>query len=149
MQEIVSGLLLVAVFAAGRHARGAAGCACCGLPGREPMPSNPARRGGHPRTGPRPRPAELLLGRWEGAGVGGDLTIEFPVSARRSPSAITGGRTSLTRAGAACGTRTEPGPPPATDGHCRPSPAGELEVVLADPTGTAETYLGEATCNKI
>jgi hypothetical protein len=96
-------------------------------------------------------PLRFLLGRWEGAGVGGYPTIEsfqfgqeISFSHNGKPYLIYVSRTWLLDADGA------PGRPLAMEaGFWRPRPEGRLEVVLAHPTGIAEIYLGEVTGTKI
>jgi hypothetical protein len=96
-------------------------------------------------------PVRFLLGRWEGAGVGGYPTIEsfqfgqeISFSHNGKPYLIYVSRTWL------LGADGVPGRPLAMEtGFWRPQPGGKLEVVLAHPTGIAEIYLGEVTGTKI
>ena len=97
-----------------------------------------ADTGGHlPEPGePHPdlAPIAFLLGRWEGAGVGGYPTIE----SFQFGQEITFGHNG------------KPGRPLAMEtGFWRPQPEGRLEVMLAHPTGIVEIYLGEVTGTKI
>ena len=96
-------------------------------------------------------PIEFLLGRWEGAGVGGYPTIEsfqfgqeITFGHNGKPFLSYVSRTWLLDAD---GT---PGRPLATEtGFWRPQAGGRLEVMLAHPTGIVEIYLGEVTGTKI
>ncbi len=96
-------------------------------------------------------PLSFLLGRWEGAGVGGYPTIEsfhfgqeISFSHNGKPYLIYVSRTWLLDADGV------PGRPLAMEtGFWRPRPEGRLEVVLAHPTGIAEIYLGEVSGTKI
>ena len=96
-------------------------------------------------------PLRFLLGRWEGAGVGGYPTIEsfqfgqeITFGHNGKPYLIYLSRTWLLDADGA------PGRPLAMEsGFWRPRPEGRLEVVLAHPTGIAEVYLGEVSGTKI
>jgi hypothetical protein len=96
-------------------------------------------------------PLRFLLGRWEGAGVGGYETIEsfqfgqeISFGHNGKPYLIYVSRTWLLDAGGV------PGRPLAMEtGFWRPRPGGRLEVVLAHPTGIVEIYLGEVTGTKI
>jgi hypothetical protein len=96
-------------------------------------------------------PLRFLLGRWEGAGVGGYPTIEsfqfgqeISFSHNGKPFLIYVSRTWLLDADG------RPGRPLAMEtGFWRPRPEGKLEVVLAHPTGIVEIYLGDVTGTKI
>jgi hypothetical protein len=96
-------------------------------------------------------PVLFLLGRWEGAGVGGYPTIEsfqfgqeISFSHNGKPYLIYVSRTWLLDADGV------PGRPLAMEaGFWRPQPEGKIEVVLAHPTGITEIYLGEVTGTKI
>jgi hypothetical protein len=96
-------------------------------------------------------PIAFLLGRWEGAGVGGYPTIEsfqfgqeITFSHNGKPYLSYVSRTWLLDAAGV------PGRPLATEtGFWRPRPEGRLEVVLAHPTGIVEIYLGEVSGTKI
>jgi hypothetical protein len=96
-------------------------------------------------------PLAFLLGRWEGAGVGGYPTIEsfqfgqeISFSHNGKPYLYYVSRTWLLDAEGA------PGRPLAMEtGFWRPQPEGKVEVLLAHPTGVVEIYLGEVTGTKI
>ena len=96
-------------------------------------------------------PLRFLLGRWEGAGVGGYPTIEsfqfgqeISFSHNGKPYLSYRSRTWLLDADGV------PGRPLAMEtGFWRPRPEGRLEVVLAHPTGIVEIYLGEVADTKI
>jgi hypothetical protein len=96
-------------------------------------------------------PLRFLLGRWEGAGVGGYPTIqsfrfgqEITFSHNGKPYLIYVSRSWL------LGADGVPGRPLAMEtGFWRPQPEGRLEVLLAHPTGITEIYLGEVTGAKI
>jgi THAP4-like, heme-binding beta-barrel domain len=111
--------------------------------------------GAGPGEAPEPHPdlapLSFLLGRWEGAGVGGYPTIEsfrfgqeISFSHNGKPFLIYTSRSWLL---------DEDGNlvrPLATEsGYWRPQPGGQVELVLAHPTGIAEIYLGEVTGPKI
>ena len=114
-----------------------------------------AETGGYlPEAGePHPdlAPIAFLLGRWEGAGVGGYPTIEsfqfgqevtFGHNGKPFLSYVS--RTWLLDASG------KPGRPLAMEtGFWRPRPERRLEVVLAHPTGIVEIYLGEVTPPRI
>ncbi len=104
-----------------------------------------------PEPHPDLAPVRFLLGTWEGAGVGGYPTIEsfrfgqeISFSHNGKPFLIYASRTWLV---------DEDGNlirPAATEtGYWRPQPDGQIEVVLAQPTGIAELYVGEVTGTKV
>jgi hypothetical protein len=93
----------------------------------------------------------FLLGRWEGAGVGGYPTIdsfqfgqEIIFSHNGKPFLSYVSRTwRMVDDGTI-------GPPLGTEsGYWRPRPGNRVEVVLAHPTGIVEIYLGEVSGTKI
>jgi hypothetical protein len=101
----------------------------------------------HPSLGP----LLFLLGRWEGAGVGGYPTIEsfrfgqeISFSHNGKPYLIYSSRTWLLDDEGTIGR-----PLAMETGFWRPQPDGQLEVLLAHPTGFAEVYLGEISGTKI
>jgi len=112
------------------------------------MPSPPPDQ---PEPHPDLAPVSFLLGRWEGAGVGGYPTIEsfrfgqeITFSHIGKPFLIYASRTwildedgNLVRL-----SHTE-------TGYWRPQPDGQIEVVLAQPTGIAEIYVGEISGTKV
>ncbi|MGP8001804.1 MAG: FABP family protein [Streptosporangiaceae bacterium] len=115
------------------------------------MPSPPPGLPEPPEPHPALEPVRFLLGRWEGAGVGGYPTIEsfrfgqeVTFSHNGKPFLSYASRTWLL---------DEDGNlirPAATEtGYWRPQPNGQIEVVLAHPTGIAEIYVGEITGTKI
>ncbi|MBV9451572.1 MAG: FABP family protein [Streptosporangiaceae bacterium] len=108
---------------------------------------------GEAHTDPHPSLAPLLflLGRWEGAGVGGYPTIEsfqfgqeIIFSHNGKPFLSYVSRTwRLDEDGRI-------GPPLGTEsGYWRPAPDNRVEVMLAHPTGIVEIYLGEVAGTKI
>jgi THAP4-like, heme-binding beta-barrel domain len=114
-----------------------------------------AAAGPGPQEAPPPHPGlaplSFLLGRWEGAGVGGYPTIEsfrfgqeVSFSHNGKPFLIYASRSWLL---------DEDGnlvrPLAIETGYWRPQPEGQVELVLAHPTGIAEIYLGEVTGTKI
>ena len=108
-----------------------------------------------PDGGPEPHPdlapLRFLLGRWEGAGVGGYPTIEsfhfgqeINFSHNGKPFLIYTSRSWL------LDDEGVPGRPLGMEtGFWRPQPEGKVEVLLAHPTGITEIYLGEVTGTKI
>jgi THAP4-like, heme-binding beta-barrel domain len=101
----------------------------------------------HPSLGP----LLFLLGRWEGAGVGGYPTIEsfrfgqeISFSHIGKPYLIYSSRTWLLDDEGGIGR-----PLAMETGFWRPQPDNQVEVLLAHPTGFAEIYLGEITGTKI
>jgi hypothetical protein len=96
-------------------------------------------------------PLLFLLGRWEGAGVGGYPAIEsfhfgqeVTFSHNGKPYLIYTSRTWRLEEDGAIGA------PLATEtGYWRPQPDGKLEVLLAHPTGFVEVYLGEISGTRI
>lgn len=96
-------------------------------------------------------PLGFLLGRWEGAGVGGYPTIEsfqfgqeLSFSHNGKPYLIYVSRSWLLDA------EGRPLRPLAREaGFWRPQPGNAVEVVLAHPTGITEIYLGEVSGTKI
>ena len=96
-------------------------------------------------------PLRFLLGRWEGAGVGGYPTIEsfqfgqeLSFTHNGKPYLIYNSRSWLLDA------EGRPVRPLAREtGFWRPQPENKVEVVLAHPTGIAEIYLGEVSGTKI
>ena len=96
-------------------------------------------------------PLSFLLGRWEGAGIGGYPTIEsfrygqeITFSHNGKPFLRYVSKTwRLDEDGAI-------GPPLGTEsGFWRPRPDNKVEVMLAHPTGIVEIYLGEITGTQI
>ena len=96
-------------------------------------------------------PLAFLLGRWEGAGIGGYPTIEsfrfgqeISFSHNGKPFLIYTSRTwRLDEEGRI-------GPPLGTEsGYWRPRPDSQVEVMLAHPTGIVEIYLGEISGTRI
>jgi THAP4-like, heme-binding beta-barrel domain len=96
-------------------------------------------------------PLAFLLGRWEGAGVGGYPTIEsfqfgqeMVFSHNGKPFLSYTSRTWLLDAEGHLGR------PLATEsGFWRPQPDGKVELLLAHPTGITEIYLGEINGTRV
>ena len=108
---------------------------------------------GEQGTKPHPDLAPLLflLGRWEGAGVGGYPTIE---SFQFGQEITFGhnGKPFLTYVSRTWRMEEDGtiGPPLGTEsGYWRPKPDNRIEVMLAHPTGIVEIYLGEISGTKI
>jgi hypothetical protein len=118
-------------------------------PGQESTPGPGS--GGGPELHPDLAPLSFLLGRWEGAGVGGYPTIEsfrfgqeISFSHNGKPFLIYASRSWLLDED---GNQVRP---LATEtGYWRPRPDRQVEVVLAHPTGITEIYIGEVTGTKI
>jgi hypothetical protein len=96
-------------------------------------------------------PLGFLLGRWEGAGIGGYPTIEsfrfgqeISFSHNGKPFLIYTSRTwrldEEGQIGLPLGTES---------GYWRPRPDSQIEVMLAHPTGIVEIYLGEISGTRI
>ncbi len=102
-------------------------------------------------THPDLAPLEFLLGRWEGAGIGGYPTIEsFRFGQEISFSH--NGKAFLSYASRTWRLDDEgrPGPSLATEtGYWRPRPDNQIEVTLAHPTGIIEIYVGEISGTRI
>ena len=96
-------------------------------------------------------PLAFLLGRWEGAGVGGYPTIEsFQFGQEISFSH--NGKPFLSYVSRTWRLDAEGriGDPLATEsGFWRPQPDSRLEVMMAHPTGIVEIYLGELSGTRI
>jgi hypothetical protein len=96
-------------------------------------------------------PLRFLLGRWEGAGVGGYETIEsfqfgqeIVFSHNGKPYLI------YTSRSWALDAEGMPSRPLAMEtGFWRPQPGNKVEVMLAHPTGITEIYLGEVSGTKV
>jgi THAP4-like, heme-binding beta-barrel domain len=107
----------------------------------------------HPDVEPHPDLGALrfLLGRWEGAGIGGYPTIEsfrfgqeISFSHNGKPFLI------YTSRAWRLDDDGQIGPPLGTEsGYWRPRPDNQIEVMLAHPTGIVEIYLGEVTGTRI
>jgi THAP4-like, heme-binding beta-barrel domain len=104
-----------------------------------------------PEPHPDLAPLSFLLGRWEGAGVGGYPTIdsfrfgqELSFSHNGKPFLIYSSRTWL------LDDEGRPGRPLGIEvGFWRPQPDHEVEVLLAHPTGITEIYVGTVTGTRI
>ncbi|HEY2551884.1 MAG TPA: FABP family protein [Streptosporangiaceae bacterium] len=108
--------------------------------------------GAEPALHPSLQPLFFLIGRWEGAGVVGYPTLEsdqqfgqeISFSHNGKPFLSYASRTWLLDADGRIGR-----PLAMETGYWRPQPDGQLEVVLAHPTGIAEIYLGQMTGTRI
>jgi hypothetical protein len=104
-----------------------------------------------PEPHPDIAPLSFLLGRWEGAGVGGYPTIEsfrfgqeLSFTHNGKPFLIYTSRTWLLDEDGV------PGRPLGTEaGYWRPQPDDQVEVLLVHPTGVAEIYLGQITGTRV
>jgi len=130
-------------------------------PEEEPAPSGPTIEfyrpspvpGGQPAPEPHPgiEPLAFLLGRWQGAGVGGYPAIEsfrfgqeLSFSHNGKPFLIYSSRSWLLDEDGI------PGRPLGTElGFWRPQPDNHVELLLVHPTGISEIYLGEITGTRI
>ena len=92
-------------------------------------------------------PLAFLLGRWEGAGVGGYPTIEsFQFGQEMTFSHNGKPFLSYTSRTWRLDAEGHLGQPLATEtGFWRPQPDGQVELLLAHPTGIIEIYLGEVS----
>lgn len=106
---------------------------------------------GEPEAHPAIAPLSFLLGRWEGAGVGGYPTIEsFHFGLELTFTHI--GKPYLMHTSRSWrldddGNRVEP--LAMETGFWRPRPGGTVEVLLAHPTGIAEIYAGEVSGTRV
>jgi THAP4-like, heme-binding beta-barrel domain len=116
------------------------GHAGAGLPGDADVPVHPDLV-----------PLSFLLGRWEGAGVGGYPTIEsFRYGQELSFTHIGKPYLIYTSRSWRLDEEGRIGEPLATEsGFWRPRPENRVEVLLAHPTGIVEIYLGEISGTRI
>jgi hypothetical protein len=108
---------------------------------------------GDPGSEPHPdlAPLAFLLGRWEGAGVGGYPTIEsFQFGQELSFSHIGKPYLIYTSRTWRLDAEGRIGQPLATEaGFWRPQPEGKVEVLISHPTGITEIYLGEVSGTRV
>ncbi len=96
-------------------------------------------------------PLAWLIGRWEGAGVGGYPTID----SFNFGQEVTFGHigkpflTYVSRSWLLDDVGNQVRPLATESGYWRPQPGGEVEVVLAHPTGFAEIWVGTVTGAKV
>ena len=104
-----------------------------------------------PPVHPDLAPLAFLLGRWEGAGIGGYPTIEsFRFGQEISFSHNGKPFLSYTSRTWRLDEEGHIGLPLGTEsGYWRPSPGNQVEVMLAHPTGIVEIYLGEISGTRI
>jgi hypothetical protein len=108
--------------------------------------------GREPALHPSLQPLFFLIGRWEGAGVVGYPTMEQDLQFGQEISFGHNGKPFLSYASRTwlLDQQGRLGRPLATEtGYWRPQPDGQLEVVLAHPTGITEIYLGQVTGTRI
>ena len=113
------------------------------------MTALPGEQGTEPH--PDLEPLLFLLGRWEGAGVGGYPTIDSFQFGQEITFRHNGkGFLSYVSRTWRMGDDGTIGLPLGTEsGYWRPRPDNRIEVMLAHPTGIVEIYLGEVSGTKI
>ena len=107
---------------------------------------------GGPEPHPDLAPLLFLLGRWQGAGIGGYPPIGEDVRFGQELTFAHNGKPFLSYLSRSWLLDEEgnPGRPLAMEtGFWRPQPGGQVEVLLAHPTGITEIYLGQVTGTKI
>jgi hypothetical protein len=99
-----------------------------------------------PELHPDLEPLKFLLGDWEGAGVGGYPNIEsFRFGQEVSFSHIGKPYLIYTSRTWRLDDEGHLGAPLARESGYRRAPGGQIELILAHPTGIAEIYVGEVT----
>jgi THAP4-like, heme-binding beta-barrel domain len=96
-------------------------------------------------------PLAWLLGRWEGAGVGGYPTVESFQFGQEIEFGHTGKPflTYLSRTWNLAEDGKPQEPLAMETGYWRPQPDNQIEVLLAHPTGIVEIWIGDVTSAKI
>jgi len=104
-----------------------------------------------PELHPDLAPLAFLLGRWQGAGVGGYPTIESFRFGQEIVFSHNGKPfLSYTSRSWLLDEEGQPGRPLGTEaGFWRPQPDNEVELLLVHPTGITEIYLGQVTGTRI
>jgi hypothetical protein len=115
---------------------------------------SPKSRGETPATETHPdlAPLAFLIGSWRGVGVGGYPTIEDFRYSQEVTFAPLGPKPALaynSRTWLLGEDGTQGRPLAAETGWWRPQPDGQVEVLLAHPTGITEVYVGTVAATRI